>query len=299
MTDVLQHFFNYIQYEKRLSSHTIVAYQSDLNQFSQFLKFTFEVSDLSVVKSNHIRSWIIKLIEDKDTSSTVNRKISCLKSFYKFLLRSDKILVNPTSKIMRPKMPQRLPKDVQQSKLMDVKDVLELNAVDKTFSSYRDYSMFMMFYSCGIRRNELIELTWDKIDFAQRQISVFGKGKKQRLIPLRVEMVELLMKYQKLQKEDIEEIEGNHVFVLDNGKKLYPNFVYRTIRNYLAMVTTQKGIGPHSLRHSFATHLLNEGAELNAIKELLGHSSLASTQVYTHNSIEKLKQIHKFSHPKS
>lgn len=299
MTDVIKQFFNYIQYEKRLSSHTVIAYQGDLNQFSEFLKHSFEEFNLLNVRSNHIRSWIIKLIEDKDASSTVNRKISCLKSFYKFLLRNELIPLNPTSKVIRPKMPQRLPKDVQQGKLMNVKDLLELNTSENSFSAARDYAMFMMFYLCGIRRNELIELTWDRIDFSQKQVSVFGKGKKQRFIPLKIEMVDILVAYQKVQREDIEEVEGNLVFVLDNGKKLYPNFVYRTIRNYLAVVTTQKGIGPHSLRHSFATHLLNEGAELNAIKELLGHSSLASTQVYTHNSIEKLKQIHKFSHPKS
>jgi integrase/recombinase XerC len=299
MTDVISKFFNYAQYEKRLSSHTVLAYQNDLRQFAEFIKNTFEEFDLVKVKSNHVRSWMIKLIEDKDTASTVNRKISCLKSFYKFLLRSELIEVNPTAKVIRPKMPKRLPKDVQQPKLMDVKDFLELNSEDDQYASTRDYAMFMVFYLCGIRRSELIDMTWDKVDLIQKQISVMGKGKKQRFIPMRSELVDILKRYKKIQEDDLQNVEDNRVFVLLNGKKLYPNFVYRTIQNHLANVSTQKGLGPHSLRHSFATHLLNEGAELNAIKELLGHGSLAATQVYTHNSIEKLKQVHKFSHPKS
>ncbi len=299
MTDVIKQFFNYIQYEKRLSENTVVAYQNDLSQFNLFLNSDFQENNLIKVKASHIRAWVISLVEKNDQSATVNRKISCLKSFYKFLLRNEYIQINPTSKVIRPKMAKRLPKDVQESKLMDLKDFLNLRARDNTFSSVRDYTMFMAFYLCGLRRNELIEICWSDFDSGKEQISVIGKGKKQRFIPLRKEFIILLMHYKEIQKSNFENIENNYIFVLDNGKKMYPNFVYRSMQSYLSMVTTQKGIGPHSLRHSFATHLLNQGAELNAIKELLGHSSLAATQVYTHNSIEKLKQIHKFSHPKS
>lgn len=299
MDEVRKRFLNYIQYEKRLSQNTLIAYESDLSQFSAFISDTFQHSDLLTVNSSMIRAWSISLIEEQDTSSTVNRKISCLKSFYKFQLKNEMIKSNPTAKIIRPKMPKRLPKDVSAGKIIEVKDQLELNIKNEDFNSVRDYTMFMTFYLCGIRRSELIEMTWSQIDFSLKQISIFGKGKKQRFIPIDSRWIELIDRYKAaILNQDII-IENDWVFVLENGKKLYPNFVYRVIKKYLTLVTSQKGIGPHTLRHSFATHLLNEGAELNAIKGLLGHSSLASTQVYTSSSIEKLKHIHKLSHPKS
>lgn len=299
MDDVRKRFLNYIQYEKRLSSNTLLAYEQDLNQFYSFLNSNFQHTDLLTVNSSMIRSWTISLIEKQDTATTVNRKISCLKSFYKFQLKSGAIQQNPTSKIIRPKVPKRLPKDVSANKLLDIKDKLEINLSDDNFEARRDYTMFMTFYLCGLRRSELIDMQWSQIDLAQKQVSVIGKGKKQRFIPVDIRLIELLSEYKKDLTSNEIIPEDNSVFVLKNGKKLYPNFVYRTIKKYLSEVTSQKGIGPHSLRHSFATHLLNEGAELNAIKGLLGHSSLASTQVYTHSSIEKLKHIHKLSHPKS
>jgi len=299
MDDVRKRFLNYIQYEKRLSPNTLIAYQQDLGQFAGFMESEFQHTDLLTVNSSMIRSWTISLIEKKDSSTTVNRKISCLKSFYKFQLKNGLILQNPTSKIIRPKNPKRLPKAVSADKLQDIKDDLELKLDENKFDMHRDYTMFMVFYLCGIRRSELIEMKWSHIDLSKKQISILGKGKKQRFVPIDDRLIRLLEAY----RHDIDHlgvvVEDNSVFVLDNGKKLYPNFVYRKIKHYLAQVTSQKGIGPHSLRHSFATHLLDKGAELNAIKGLLGHSSLASTQVYTHSSIEKLKNIHKLSHPKS
>ena len=299
MIDIVQQFFNYIQYERRLSAHTLTAYQTDLSQFQSYLNLTHQLFDLKEVKMTHIRGWIITMIENRDASTTVNRKISCLKSFYKFCLKNRYVLKNPTTKLIRPRVPTRLPKDVRYEKIMDIKDKLELDTESNEFAKFRDYAMFMTFYLCGIRRNELIELTWDKLDYAQKQISVLGKGKKERRIPLKSELIEILRKYQQIQATDIANLQDNGIFVLDNGKRMYPNFVYRKIQHYLALVSTQKGIGPHTLRHSFASHLLNEGAELNAIKELLGHSSLAATQIYTNSSIEKLRQVHRISHPKS
>ena len=299
MVDIVQQFFNYIQYERRLAAHTLTAYQTDLSQFQTYLNHTHQLFDLMEVKMAHIRGWIITMIESKEASTTVNRKISCLKSFYKFCLKSGHVRINPTTKLIRPKIPTRLPKDVRFEKIMDIKDKLELDTASNEFAKFRDYAMFMTFYLCGIRRNELIELTWDKLDYFQQQISVLGKGKKERRIPLKSELIEILKKYQQIQTTDIVNPEDNCIFVLDNGKRMYANFVYRKIQRYLAMVSTQKGIGPHTLRHSFASHLLNEGAELNAIKELLGHSSLAATQIYTNSSIEKLRQVHRISHPKS
>lgn len=299
MDEVKKRFFNYLQYEKRMSNNTLIAYSSDLQQFALYISDTFQVENLFEVNSSMIRSWTISLIEQKDTSSTVNRKISCLKSFYKFQLKNETIKSNPTSKIIRPKTAKRLPKDISAPKLMDIKDKLELSISEDNFDAIRDYTMFMTFYLCGIRRSELIDMTWKQIDLSLKQISVIGKGKKQRFIPIKDELIVLFHRYKNaidtMQIVNTEDI----VFILENGKKLYPNFVYRIIKKYLSEVSSQSGIGPHTLRHSFATHLLNEGAELNAIKGLLGHSSLASTQVYTHSSIEKLKQIHKLAHPKS
>jgi integrase/recombinase XerC len=299
MNDVRKRFLNYIQYEKRLSPNTLVAYEQDINQFQSFIEANFQHTDLLTANSSMIRSWTISLIEKKDAATTVNRKISCLKSFYKFQLKSGVVSQNPTAKIIRPKTPKRLPKDVAANKLQDIKDKLEIGLSEDSFDARRDYTMFMTFYLCGIRRSELMEMQWSQIDLAKRQISVIGKGKKQRFIPMDERLIKLLSAYKNELNAHNIVTEGDVVFVLTNGKKLYPNFVYRTIKKYLSEVTSQNGIGPHSLRHSFATHLLNEGAELNAIKGLLGHSSLASTQVYTHNSIEKLKHIHKLSHPKS
>lgn len=298
MDELKKRFINYLQYEKRYSPNTILAYENDLYQFSNFIFNKFQHEEIKTANSSMIRSWTISLIEKKENASTVNRKISCLKSFYKFLLRSDDIQINPTAKIIRPKAPKRLPKDIAHNKLVDIKDMMEVSMEGNDFNQLRDYTMFLTFYLCGVRRSELIDMKWSQIDFSLKQISVIGKGKKQRFIPIDSRMIDALTQYRNI-FSTLDIPIHDTVFVLENGKKLYPNFVYRTIKKYLLTVTSQKGIGPHSLRHSFATHLLNEGAELNAIKGLLGHSSLASTQIYTHNSIEKLKHIHKLSHPKS
>jgi integrase/recombinase XerC len=247
-----------------------------------------------------LRSWIVHLIDLQDSVSTINRKISCLKSFFKFCLKNNWVAVNPTAKLTRPKMPKRIPKQVEFTKLMDLKDFLQEQSSDNQYDTYRDYSMFMTFYSCGLRRSELIELKWSDIDFTKKELKILGKGNKERFVPLHSEMAVILKRYQELLLQQSFEIktEPSLVYLTDSGEKMYPNFVYRKIKTYLNKVTTQTGLSPHSLRHSFATHLLNEGAELNAVKELLGHSSLAATQVYTSSSIERLKKIHEKFHPK-
>jgi integrase/recombinase XerC len=300
MNEKIRQFFNYIQYEKRLSIHTVLAYTNDLNQFQSYLKSEFEIDNILDTQFQMLRSWIVYLIDMKDSVSTINRKISCLKSFFKFCLKNNWVEVNPTAKLTRPKMPKRIPKQVEFTKLMDLKDFLQEQSTDNQYDTYRDYSMFMTFYSCGLRRSELIELKWYDIDFTKKELKILGKGNKERFIPLHSEMAVILKRYQELllQQSFEKKAEPALVFLTDSGEKMYPNFVYRKIKNYLNKVTTQTGLSPHSLRHSFATHLLNEGAELNAVKELLGHSSLAATQVYTSSSIERLKKIHENFHPK-
>ena len=300
MNEKIRQFFNYIQYEKRLSNHTVLAYTNDINQFQIYLKAEFQIDNILETQFQMLRSWIVHLIDLQDSVSTINRKISCLKSFFKFCLKNNWVAVNPTAKLTRPKMPKRIPKQVEFTKLMDLKDFLQEQSKDNQYNTYRDYSMFMTFYSCGLRRSELIELKWSDIDFTKKELKILGKGNKERFVPLHSEMAVILKRYQELLLQQSFEIktEPSLVYLTDSGEKMYPNFVYRKIKTYLNKVTTQTGLSPHSLRHSFATHLLNEGAELNAVKELLGHSSLAATQVYTSSSIERLKKIHENFHPK-
>jgi integrase/recombinase XerC len=300
MNEKIRQFFNYIQYEKRLSNHTVLAYTNDINQFQIYLKAEFQIDNILETQFQMLRSWIVHLIDLQDSVSTINRKISCLKSFFKFCLKNNWVAVNPTAKLTRPKMPKRIPKQVEFTKLMDLKDFLQEQSSDNQYDTYRDYSMFMTFYSCGLRRSELIELKWSDIDFTKKELKILGKGNKERFVPLHSEMAVILKRYQELLLQQSFEIktEPSLVYLTDSGEKMYPNFVYRKIKTYLNKVTTQTGLSPHSLRHSFATHLLNEGAELNAVKELLGHSSLAATQVYTSSSIERLKKIHENFHPK-
>lgn len=300
MNEKIRQFFNYIQYEKRLSNHTVLAYTNDINQFQIYLKAEFQIDNILETQFQMLRSWIVHLIDLQDSVSTINRKISCLKSFFKFCLKNNWVAVNPTAKLTRPKMPKRIPKQVEFTKLMDLKDFLQEQSKDNQYDTYRDYSMFMTFYSCGLRRSELIELKWSDIDFTKKELKILGKGNKERFVPLHSEMAVILKRYQELLLQQSFEIktEPSLVYLTDSGEKMYPNFVYRKIKTYLNRVTTQTGLSPHSLRHSFATHLLNEGAELNAVKELLGHSSLAATQVYTSSSIERLKKIHEKFHPK-
>jgi integrase/recombinase XerC len=300
MNEKIRQFFNYIQYEKRLSNHTVLAYTNDINQFQIYLKAEFQIDNILETQFQMLRSWIVHLIDLQDSVSTINRKISCLKSFFKFCLKNNWVAVNPTAKLTRPKMPKRIPKQVEFTKLMDLKDFLQEQSSDNQYDTYRDYCMFMTFYSCGLRRSELIELKWSDIDFTKKELKILGKGNKERFVPLHSEMAVILKRYQELllQQSFEKKAEPALVFLTDSGEKMYPNFVYRKIKTYLNKVTTQTGLSPHSLRHSFATHLLNEGAELNAVKELLGHSSLAATQVYTSSSIERLKKIHENFHPK-
>lgn len=300
MNEKIRQFFNYIQYEKRLSNHTVLAYTNDINQFQSYLKSEFQIDNILETQFQMLRSWIVHLIDLQDSVATINRKISCLKSFFKFCLKNSWIEINPTAKLTRPKMPKRIPKQVEFTKLMDLKDFLQEQSLDNQYNTYRDYCMFMTFYSCGLRRSELISLKWSDIDFIKKELKILGKGNKERFVPLHSEMAVILKRYQELllQQSFKKKTEPALVFLTDSGEEMYPNLVYRKIKTYLNKVTTQTGLSPHSLRHSFATHLLNEGAELNAVKELLGHSSLAATQVYTSSSIERLKKIHENFHPK-
>jgi integrase/recombinase XerC len=299
MAGNVSNFLNYIKFEKRYSDHTQIAYTNDLSQYEQYLQNTYQLHDLNSASTVMIRSWVVQLIENKDSASTINRKISCLKSYYKFCLKNEWIETNPTSRLSRPKMPKRLPKSVEANKLNALKTGLKELALTDTYPELRDYAMFMTFYTVGIRRNELNQLKWDDLDQYKKTLKVLGKGNKERIIPVHDEMIGLMKRLRENELKTFGNLSTRYMFLTDSGTKMYPNFIYRKISAMLSQVSTQSHLSPHSLRHSFATHLLDSGAELNAIKEMMGHSSLASTQVYTNNSIEKLKKIHQLSHPKS
>ena len=290
-------FLAYLQFEKRFSSHTIKAYQTDLAQFSAFLQETYEIKQASTIDHQHIRAWIVQLLEKQLTPRSINRKLSTLKSFFQFLMKKGKLEKDPMLKVIAPKVGKRLPAFVEEAPLQHL---LEDVSFGNDFIGMRDYLIMDLFYQTGIRRSELIQLQISDIDFEGQVIKVLGKGNKERLIPINRDIRLQIETYLALRKTTFPNIlELGQLFLTKKGKPLYPKLVYNLVKKYLSIVTTQEARSPHILRHSFATHLSNNGADLNAIKELLGHSSLAATQVYTHNSIERLKQIYQQAHPKA
>jgi len=293
---ITERFLDYLQYEKRFSKHTITAYGNDLKQFFLFLETTFGELPLAQISHQHIRSWLVELMNDKIIAKSINRKISSLKTFFKFLLKENEITKNPMQKVIPPKIGKRLPYVVEEKGL---EQLLDNNIFSTDFNGLRDKLIFELFYNCGLRRSELINLTISNVKLAQNQIKVLGKGNKERIIPLNPELNPMIEEYIAQRKNIQNSIQHDFFIVLNNGKKSYDGFIYNTVKKYLKLVTTIDKKSPHVLRHSFATHLSNEGANLNAIKELLGHSSLAATQIYTHNTIEKLKKAFKQAHPRA
>ena len=290
---MVSQFIQYLSSEKRLSPHTTRAYTIDLQQFNDFLLNEFEINQLEKASFNEIRGWIVKLSEEKLESKTINRKIATLKSFFHFLLKRKMIEFDPTVNLKSLKTKRPLPSFVKQSE-MDV--LLNTTGFGTDFKGLRDQLIIELLYGTGIRLSELISLTEQDIDLYASQIKVTGKRNKQRIVPLNKVLCLILENYIKIKEE---KYGPGDLILSDSGKKAYPMFIQRITEKYLSQSTNLKKRSPHVLRHTFATHLLNEGADLNAIKDLLGHSSLAATQVYTHNSIKKLKDIHKQAHPKA
>ncbi len=284
-------FLRYLVREKRASPHTCRAYSDDVSTFEVYCAATYEQS-LSEAGFTAVRSWALSLLEKGDTPRSVRRRLSSLNAYYRFLLRHGVIALNPVSRVILPKVGKKLPSFVEESRM----DSLFSEALfEKGFEGYRDRLMLELLYGTGMRRAELIAL--EIRDVQPGQIKVKGKRNKERLIPVYPELQASIDRYLAL-REEVPAYEGNPALLLtDSGKKLYPVFVYRKVNWYLSQITSMSKKSPHVLRHTFATHLLNKGADLNAIKELLGHSSLSATQVYTHNTIEKLKSIHRAHHP--
>ncbi|PWS26566.1 integrase [Pedobacter yonginense] len=289
-------FITYLTHEKRYSPHTITSYQTDLDQFEAYIKHTFELS-FQEIKHTHLRSFMVHLMENKTSENSISRKISALRSFYKFLLRSEKISQNPTVLIKVPKIPKRLPVFVDAQKMDHLLDSDQY--FDDSFPSVRDHLIIELLFGTGMRLAELLQLEEQDLDLYSGTIKVLGKRNKERIIPINKQLINQLNTYLELKK--LQQFDNNSLILIvtNTGAAAYPKLIYRVVTTYLKHVSTNDRKSPHVLRHSYATTLLNAGADLNAIKELLGHASLAATQVYTHNSIERLKTIYKQAHPKA
>jgi integrase/recombinase XerC len=283
-----------VQFEKKQSKHSFLAYQNDLNQFSDFLFVSHGIKELDGFNHLQIRSWMAHLMNEGVTARSISRKVSTLKSFYKFLLRQEWVKQNPMLKILVPKSAKKLPVFVEEKAMVDL---LDQNRFDDSFVGKRDELILHMYYGTGMRQAELIGLHTKDLDLFSGTVKVLGKRNKERIIPMPSDLVQRckdFLEWRKLNQLDFELLFTNPL-----GQALYPRLIYRLVHNKLSEVTTIQKRSPHVLRHTYATHMLNNGADLNAIKELLGHSSLSATQVYTHNSIERLKEVYKDKHPRS
>ncbi|MCB0496397.1 MAG: tyrosine-type recombinase/integrase [Cyclobacteriaceae bacterium] len=292
---MIDSFLKYIEFEKRYSRHTVVSYKNDLEQFSIFLTSLDSHLTLHSVSYPHLRSWIISLVEDGISPSSVNRKMASLRSYYKFLIKSGTLKKDPTSQLKALRTSKRLPQFAQESEMQRLFEQVDFG---NDFQGLRDCLMLELLYATGMRRSELVNLKASSLNISKGQIKVLGKRNKERIIPLNKEVAELLQKYLQMRNEAFGSV-NNFLLLTDKGEPLYDGFVYRKVKKYLGATTSLEKKSPHILRHTFATHLLNNGADLNAVKELLGHSSLAATQVYTHNSLDKLKKVFEQAHPKA
>lgn len=289
-------FLTYLSVEKRYSKHTTVSYRNDLSNLSDYLLTTYEFSTPEFATYPMLRSWIVNLVDQEMMPKTINRKIACLRSFYHFLQKKECITKDPTLKIRALKVKKSLPVFVEEDNMIKLLDQIEFH---NSFDSIRDKLVLELLYGTGIRLSELIGLKSADVNLYQKTIKVLGKGNKERIIPIHDTFITLSKEYTNKKKSESFGNNNDFFVVTNDGEQAYPMFIYRLVRKYLDQITTVDKRSPHVLRHTFATHLLNKGADLNAIKDLLGHTSLAATQVYTHNSIDKLKAIFDQAHPKS
>ncbi|MHA6246536.1 tyrosine-type recombinase/integrase [Pontibacter sp. CAU 1760] len=289
-------FFKYLQYEKRYSPHTLTSYHTDLGQFAQYLQQVYEITDAAEADHTIIRSWLLTLVQQQMQPRSINRKIACLRSYYRFLLAQQRIVVNPMLRIKAPKASKKLPGFVPEEPF---NTLLDNFTFEDNFEGQRERLILEFLYGTGIRLAELLGVQHADIDHRAKTVRVLGKGNKERIVPLNDSLLKSIATYEAQKKHYFGDNNSGTLLVTNKARPLYPKFVYRVVKKYISLVTTSEHNSPHVLRHSFATHLLNKGADLNAIKDLLGHASLAATQVYTHNSIEKLKSIFEKAHPKA
>ena len=291
---MIKSFLSYLKFEKRFSEHTLTAYATDLEQFSVFL--TQDEVSIESAQYLNIRSWIISLVEDGLHPTTVNRKMASIRSFYKYLLRQGKISANPAQRLQALKSPKRLPQFVQET---DISQLLDHVDFGNDFKGLRDKLVLELLYGTGMRRAELVGLKDSSVNIDKHEIKVLGKRNKERIIPVSGDIARLISQYIAARNAEFGNQRVGSLILTDKGEDCYPMLVYRIVKKYLSGVVSIDKKSPHVLRHTYATHLLNNGADLNAVKDLLGHTSLAATQVYTHNSLEKLKKVFQQAHPKA
>ena len=293
---IIQVFLDHLKFQKRYSQHTIVSYQTDLVDFFNFIEKEFEATFPVEIKSSFVRSWLAGLKEKGLESKSINRKISTLKSFFKYHLRQGLIQTSPMVTILSAKVKKRLPQFVAEK---DINTLFNYVEFPDNWNGKTNRLLLHLLYNTGIRQAELINLKEAHIDIRNSTIKVLGKGNKERILPVSNELGQLIQQYLDNKHDNFKVPNIEILLVNEKGKKLYPKYIYTVVKKYLSDVTTLDKKSPHVLRHTFATHLMNNGADINAVKELLGHSSLAATQVYTHNTIEKLKEVHSKAHPKA
>jgi integrase/recombinase XerC len=289
-------FLKYLQFEKRYSEHTIRAYRSDLNQFYLFSSNTSDnCNDLQI---NHkiIRNWIVFLIESNISTRSINRKLVSLSSYYKYLIRTGVITENPLDKVIKPKTGKKLPNFIAKNQMNNFLDNFDFG---NDFEGVRNRLIIELFYATGIRLSELVNLKNTSIDINKQTIKVLGKRNKERIIPFTPNLKIHIVAYLQIKQEKLLTEKNEYFFITKSGKKIYDKLVYRVVNKYLHYATTLEKKSPHILRHTFATHMLNNGSDLNTIKELLGHANLSATQIYTHNTFEKLNTIYKQAHPRA
>ena len=291
---IVNSFLEYLSLERNYSKHTVIAYKKDINSFYEFCVNEFDLGNLAEVNYSQIRSWIVLLVNDGISNNSINRKISSLRSFYKFLQKTEQVKHNPLVKHKALKVAKKVQVPFT---VKEINKVIDELGMEEDFTSLRNKLIVELFYSTGMRRAELIGLKVGSVHMEAQTLKVFGKRNKERLLPLIPSVLGTLRKYLIVRMEL--KFETDYLLVTEKGNKIYETLVYRVINSYFSKVSTKVKKSPHILRHSFATHLLNQGADLNSIKELLGHSSLASTQVYTHNSLEKIKEMYNQAHPRS
>ena len=290
----LTDFLQYLRFEKRYSPHTLLAYQKDLEQFDSYLSQEFSMNDLKLITHFHIRGWLAGMKGEKQTSRTINRKISSLNSYYKYLRRLGFVEKNPVRQLHAQRLPERLPVYLKEK---ETEHLLEEVQFDKGFQGFTDRLIVELLYATGMRRNELQQLKEKDIEWSLNQVRILGKGNKERLVPVSPVLLDTFRDYIQ-EKKKLDVYNDIYLLNLESGIPVYAGYIYRVVKKYLGETTTLQKKSPHVLRHTFATHLLNNGANIQAIKDLLGHSSLAATQIYTHNNIDKLKEIHRQNHPR-
>lgn len=295
MENEIRQYLDYLKFEKRYSAHTLRSYGDDLVQFLDFTAVQYGQTPLKDLNAALIRSWLAGMKEEGMASRTLNRRISTLRSFFKYCMRTGILSKSPMTTIVSPRQGSRLPVFVEEQ---DMGTLLEHVEFTPDWAGNTARLALTLLYSLGLRLSELVNCRESQVDHGNRQLRIIGKGNKERLLPLNTRLLSMIAQYMDEKRRMFEKPDVGYLLVTDKGLKLYPKYIYRVTRSYLSQVTTIDKKSPHVLRHSFATHLMNNGAELNAVKELLGHASLAATQVYTHNTIEKLKNVHHKAHPK-